>query len=365
MKPSNLFLRFFPPPAFLEMPAVGIEISSRFVRFAELRNKREGLVLGSYGEKKISENIISGGEIMDVPALQKVLSEFREEHRLSFVRASLPEQKGYIFTMELPRVRKKELRGSIALGLEDNVPLAGNEASFDYEVASCSHAEKNTFFDTSVAVMPTETVARYADAFSGAFLTPVSFELEAHALSRALIRKNDCRSFLIVDIGATRTGVMVVHDGIVRFTATIPLGGETITEAIARGLRVSKEEAVLLKESYGLTRPYEKGDLLPILTQVVGTFRDEVMRHLTFWNTRSGRESKESAREIEAIILSGGEANVPGLVDYLSGSLNLKVSLGNPWTNITSFESYIPELSQKDSLRYATALGLALGAHDI
>ena len=258
---------------------------------------------------------------------------------------------------------KKEIRGSLSLSLGDHVPFSAEEAVFDYETSSCTHQKNDNLWDASVSVMSTQTIDRYVNVFSGAGLRPLSFELEAHALARALIKEDDCETFMIVDIGATHTGVVVVSGDVVRFTATIPLGGETFTHGIARALKISFEEAVVLKEKYGLSRQYGDGErnLFSVLAPIISTLRDEVMRYVLFWNTHEdGQHAEHHHGSLDTIILCGGEANVPGLESYFSGSLKMSILLGNPWLNVTSLNTYVPALSREQSLRYTTALGLAL-----
>ncbi len=76
------------------------------------------------------------------------------------------------------------------------------------------------------------------------------------------------------------------------------------------------------------------------------------------------REIRASAEEksgtLERVILCGGEANVPGLSSYLASALEAEIEIANPWVNINSLTSYVPEITSKHALRYATALGLAL-----
>ena len=64
---------------------------------------------------------------------------------------------------------------------------------------------------------------------------------------------------------------------------------------------------------------------------------------------------------IERILMCGGDANIPGLLEYLSSGLDTPIAFANPWINILpSFDKEIPPMTFNNSLRYATALGLAL-----
>jgi Tfp pilus assembly PilM family ATPase len=67
-------------------------------------------------------------------------------------------------------------------------------------------------------------------------------------------------------------------------------------------------------------------------------------------------------RKIEKVILCGGSANLMGLPEYLSESLSIPTERARVWQNAFSLESFVPPITQRYSLGYATAIGLAL--HD-
>ena len=65
-------------------------------------------------------------------------------------------------------------------------------------------------------------------------------------------------------------------------------------------------------------------------------------------------------RRVTRVLLTGGQATLPGLVQYLAGGLGLAVELGDVWTNILDARRVLPPIKFNDSFKYATALGLAL-----
>jgi len=205
-----------------------------------------------------------------------------------------------------------------------------------------------------------KVVTQYLSLISSSGLTPLSFELEGQALARAIIEKGNCDTFMGVDMGATRTGINIVSEGIVQFTSTVNIGGQLFTKTIAEALDMSFEDAKKFKEQHGLTRKHDSKNMFDLLTPVVSTLRDEINRHYIYWRTHKDIGDISSNKKIKKIILSGGEANVPGIKDYLSETLNVDIEFANPWVNVASLDEYIPQLSFRDSLRYVTALGLSL-----
>ncbi|MBI4120898.1 MAG: pilus assembly protein PilM [Parcubacteria group bacterium] len=365
MRPSNLFFEYFPPPKFLLMPSVGLDISDRSIRFAELKSADGHLELGRFGERVLPEGIVVEGAIKNPPALQTELLRLEREFALSFVRVALSEEQSYLVKVQIPRVAKRDMYSTVELQLEQHVPLSPKDAIFDYSIITCGDEgarKKAHVHDLGLAVMQRKSVEEYANLFATTGIIPLSFELEAHALARALLRPGDCKTYMIVDLGATRSSVSIIAEGVVRFTATLRVGGNMLTEIIARKMRLDWETAKRYKETRGLSHGNKEDELFTTLEPIVSLLRDEIQRHYIYWHTHQNREATKGMQEAE-ILLCGGEANVPGLPEYLSSTLHMKVELGNPWKNVASTEEYLPPISQNHALRYVTAIGLALRSH--
>ncbi len=357
MRHNNRFFNLFPPPRFLEMPAAGVDISDRSIRFAELKHGKGAFVLGRFGEKFIPPGIVVGGEIRKQEELRKILTDLRKELDFVYVRVSLPEQLGYSLKIKIPKVARKDIYESIELQLQEYVPVSPEEAVFDYELVTCGRAAEELFYEVGLSVMPQKIIQSYVSLFEYTGLIPLSFEFEAHAIARSLVRDGDCGTFLLLDIGATRTGLAIVSSGVITFTSTINVGGYSLTESVAKALSISFKEAERRKEERGLLDGKE--DILyQVLLARLSVLRDEISKHYTYARTHENIIGKGGA--VERIIICGGEANVPGLPNYLATTLETEIEIANPWVNINSLIEYVPEIPSNHALRYATALGLAL-----
>ena len=58
----------------------------------------------------------------------------------------------------------------------------------------------------------------------------------------------------LVDVGGGTTDIAVYHDGTVKHTAVVPIGGNHITNDIAAGLRTAFNDAERMKQRYGCAR---------------------------------------------------------------------------------------------------------------
>ncbi len=351
-RPRNFL---FSPPSFILMPAVGIDISDRSIKYARLVPAGEGYNLGDFGSVPLAPGIVEAGRIISPEMLEAALGNLRRDHDISFVRAALPEEQMYFFRMTIPTGPRDVLRDTIELSLEEHVPIAGPDAVFDFEVVSSTDAD----VEVAVTAAPRSIVESYSDTFSRAGLTLLSLELEAEAIARTVIHNEDTFAHLIVDFGETRTGIAISYKGEVYFTSTIAIGGRMLTETLAKHFSVSMEEAEKMKHDFGLDRNAEHQDLFALLLNNVAVLRDEINKHFIYWHTHPD-ENGNARPTIEEIVLVGGGSNLAGLPDYLSASLRVKTSVANIWTNVTMPVGGVPELSRSESVGYATAVGLSL-----
>lgn len=354
----NKFIsHFFPTPKILKMPAVGLDISDQSIHYAELLQKEGGHVLGRYGEKKIHSGIMESGKIKDPDGLKKILSDLHTNTGLSFVNVSLPEEQAYLVRMTLPKVKRSELRDSVEVHLEEFIPLKAEEAVFDYEVIYENEHE----YDLEVSAIPKLVAESYYHLFDGTGLIPLVFEIEAQAIARAVLPHKDKGTHMVIDFGETRTGLSVVSDGAVMFTSTLDVGGRTLDEAIIKNFKVSPEEAEKMKKEYGLSKDSGDKEFFFTIMHTISILKDEINKHFIYWHTHT-EIGEKPRKKIENIILCGGDSNLLGFSDYLSSNLKVPVSVANVWSNVNHLENYVPEISLKNSLRYATAIGLSLGS---
>lgn len=355
--------KLFPLPKFLEMPSVGMDVSEVSLRYVELIPKGKGFVLGKYGERSIPEGTIANGDIKDPETFRNVLLKVKKDAGLNFVRASLSEAHAYFADMEIARVQKKELRDSIELQLEEHVPLPVSDVFFDYNIIE--DVKNSSFMRVGVAVVPKEPVTKYIETFSSAGLTLLSLEVDADALVRAIIPPESTETIMIIEMGRVKTGVYIVTGKAVRFTSELDMGTKTVAAQIEKELGMDSEKAkMLLAECYGDGQVAE--EIVPALYAFYSAVKEDIEKHLAYWNMRQKRENGGKSGEIiERVLLAGSQSSLVGLNEYLSSGLRQRIERANPWTNISRFREYIPEISSNDSLRFATAIGLALHPYEV
>jgi len=356
---DRFFNRFFPVPSFLATPSFGLDIGDESIKFIELVNTKKGIRVGRHGERVIPPDIIESGKIKNPKRMEEILLSLQAEVGLKSVRVSLPEEQVYLFKLRLEKSGLVNIRESIELSLEEHIPLKSENAIFDYELLD----QDKQYIDLQVAAIPKNVIENYLTIFKNSKIRVKSFELEAQAIERAVVKKGDLETYMIVDFGEKSTGIFIISRGVVMFTSTLDVGGVMLNEMIAKNFKISFDEAEKMKRKYGLERNIPNKELFSVLLNSVSVLRDELVKHFLYWHTHQDEEGKNNP-PIKKIILCGGDSNLIGLVDYLSVSMKSQVEMANVWVNIMNTENYVPDINFKQALSFAAALGLALGDFD-
>lgn len=342
------------------MPCVGVDISDtslKYVAFHPTRSAGVSRQLKQWGDIDIPSGIVQRGQILDISKLVAVLKEFKDKTKAEFVRVSLPEERAYLFETTVKQGTPiKEIRGLLEFRLEENVPIPSQDVFFDYLLID---SEENRNVQVSVAAYAKETIQQYYDACKEAGLHPVSFEVEAQAVARAVVPKNVSGATMLVDFGKTRTGIGIVHQDTLLYTSTIDIGGDALSQALRKvlGADVAEAELTNLKNTQGLIRGIDTTEVHDTLISTVSVIKDEIATRMQYWHVRNGNSEE---RRITSVLLSGGSANLKGLPAYLSESLGVPCLLANVWENSFPLDSIVPPINSRKSFGYATAIGLAL-----
>lgn len=313
---SNKKFNSFPPPKFLDMPFAGLSINDLSVRCIQFSKKRKGLAIEKYTEKNLAPGTVVAGQINNLEELVKTLQELKKEIDLSYIKISLPEEKGYLFTAKFPIVKNEEIRSAIESKIEENVPVPPGELIFDYKLLPV----RDGFMYVVVSAIPITVVETYVDLMEKSGLSLLSLEIESQAIASAILTPDSQGTVLVVNFEQDKVGLYVVTDRVVRFTSTVAVKSESShsTDFLAQ----------------------------------------EIKRLFVYWHTLKDNIDRPE-RKIEEIVVCGEKFN-DSIISYLSSRIQTKVSMGNVWTNVFDISANVPEITFNDSLKYASAIGLAL-----
>jgi cell division protein FtsA len=143
----------------------------------------------------------------------------------------------------------------------------------------------------------------------------------------------------IISIGADLTNVSIFEKGIIASSKTIPIGGRNIDNDISYVKKISRDEALRLKETFALAnRHYAQGSET---VEVVDNFKKEIkLNQLEISDIVMSRiveilkfAKKEASlltnKEISYIIITGGISEMPGITSLLGDIFGKEARIGN------------------------------------
>jgi type IV pilus assembly protein PilM len=351
---SRSFFDFFPAPKFLEMPAPGLSITDTGVRLIEFKRDHNNLSLKQYGEMSFPAGAIVSGAIVDSPTVIKILEEFRKKHGIQYIRTTLPEERAYLFRTKIENPSSGDLRTSVEFVIEENVPILVSDAVFDYTTLRTSKDENGAeTLEVSVSVIPHDVVGEYLNLFRMAGFTPLHFEVESQAVTKAVVSNSVTRPVIVLNIGLERAGVYVVSHGAVAFSSIVPTSLPSTTSVSKSELKYILEDKDAKEANTAMIREYAG------LEGVV----EEVKKIVVYWQTQADKENRP-VEQIETILICGEEGHRLGIPEYFSLKTGTQSELANVWTNAFSLHDYIPDIPLERSLGFAGAVGLALPSRD-
>ena len=352
------------PPSSLHLPTVGLDISDNSFKYIKLHSVNGDFRVEDFGAEKLPSGILSSGTIQNKKSLAQTLATHFSKKSYKHVALALPEEHGFVRTIHLPKITPEELGEAISLQIEEHIPLSPEETSFTFRVLPQQHSRDT--MDVLLVAFPTPILTAYKEVISEAGLTPVALEIESQAIARAVIPQSEWdKAVLVIDIGLTRTSFLFAKDGFVQHTSTVPIGGQNMHAAIAKALTIDEKEAERVKKEYGSMQPQERKAVFDALMPLIQNLKEEASRRIDFWNVEMGPHKNLGKEKtgVTHVYLCGGDANLTDLPRHLSAELNMPVNLANVWVNVFHDSSYVPEIEFRESLEYATAIGLALGAN--
>lgn len=364
----------------LDPEAFGIDVSDSSLKIVKLNKKRANLVLASFGETLIKPGIIKRGKIINeiafTKSLEKAIKNVKgKKIKTKYAVVSFSEESVFLQVIKIPKMAKEEIESAVRFEAENYIPIPLEKAYLDFQIIS-SFNDKHNYLEILIAAAPKEIIDSYVSCFEKVGIKLKILEVEPMAIVRALIKKGENLSpILLIDLGADKTSFVIVKNNSIRFSSSIPISTNKFTEAIARALEIETTKAEKLKTKYGLKGPEkihlegEKGvekfkkeiiceekifeALIPILTDFV----EQTNIYLDYYQFHELPEDiSEKGNKLEKIIICGGGANLKGICTFLSLELKILTEPGNPWINI----SEKIQMPLEDSLRYGTAIGLAL-----
>jgi cell division protein FtsA len=252
---------------------------------------------------------------------------------------------------DIPQEYKVDQQG----GISDPVGMTGTRLEVDmYLVTAQSTAAQNL----------RKSVQRAGYRIADLVLEPL-------AASYAVLTDDEKElGVALVEVGGSSTGVAIFHEGKIRHLASLKYAGSHVTSDLVQGLGVTQSDAERLKERHGAayTPIVDAGEMVTLPStagQGARTASRELVAHIIHQRVDEifqlvGREFERAGyaggRLPAGVVLSGGTAHLPGMVELAREVFATPVRAGQPEQGISGL------IDSVQAPRYAVPVGLVLYA---
>src|SRR5437773_2482193 len=342
---------------------ISLNIGSQTIGLAEFRIVHGRLVLLNYRFHETPLDPETGQRRDAHAALRETAVSLREMMREMHIHGApvnyaVPAQSVFARFVKLPGLEVEKIERIISFEAQQNVPFPIDQVVWDYQLVGGGMGEQ---IQVVIAAIKRDLLDEINNAVEETGLRTSIVGVASMALYNAFCYNytdlNGCS--MLVDIGARTTNVLFIESGRI-FLRSVPLGGSTITAAIAREFNESFAAAEARRKRDGfvaLGGAAEPAD--PDIGRVSKTVRStmtrlhaELMRSITHYGAQ--QQGKRPAR----IFLCGGAAGIPNMCEFFHEKFELPIEFFNPLQKVTVSAS-VRETAHSAHL-FGELVGLAL-----
>lgn len=307
---------------------LGIDIGSSSIKIARVNGKKVGVlaVIANPIGKAMAETEKERNTLAEV--IKRVLSEHKINERR--FRVVVPESLVYSRVINLPVLSDAELSSAIRWEAEQYVPVPLDEVELSWEVVD--RPVKRTGGERMrvyLAAADKKLINSLMGVFAEIGLEPERIEPELITVSRAVaLERKLSGATMVCAMGAAGIGMGVFENDQLLFVYKFASGGATLTRSITASLQLGLAQAEEYKRTYGVQESVLEGKLLAAMKPVLDGIMSETKRAISYYN------QSFPGGQMARIIISGGMALTPGLVQWMTGQLGVEVAIGDPFEGL-------------------------------
>ncbi len=337
---------------------VGLDIGHHSIKLVKLVHRKDGYILEATGIKDIPPGTIEGSDIKKREQLIEAVSTLVNQCDPSIVEVVISMSGHGIISDKFnfkidPNENAEEL---ILWEAGQRSPFDVDDITLDYKIL---HRNQETNeIEVMLVAAKNQIMQSYIDLLYDAGLKPVIVDVDAFAINNCYAMESEGLNqkgvTALINIGHDLTNVTFVKDGVYHSTRDISTAGDFFNKTLQRSLGLTNEEALLAIKG----RTSSSFDAAKF-KQGIEYAAEELSSGIDL--AFSYFKSSEKSDSIGRIVLSGGGAYIPNLVEFLEKRHQVSVQTSNP----LSFLQYDPGLfgsmqPENISALLTVAVGLAL-----
>jgi type IV pilus assembly protein PilM len=343
---------------------IGLDISSSSVKLLELSRKGSRFHVETYAVEPLPPNAITDKNVTDPKAVGEVLARAVSRSGTRTRNAAVAVAGASVITkvIQMPAsLTDDAMEEQIKLEADQYIPYPVDEVNLDFQILGQSDKNKE-FVDVLLAACRKEQIEQRVAALEIAGLIPAVVDVEAYALENAcqflqhqMPDGGRGKTIALVDMGASITSVLILHDQKTVYSRDQSFGGKQLTEEIMRHYGMSFDEAGKAKKAGTLPENYDSEVLSHFLTDMA----QNIDRSLQFFFSSASQFST-----IDQIILAGGCAHIPNVDNVVHERLQIPTVVAKPFAQMSVSSKAKPANLAKEEASLLIACGLAFRAFD-
>lgn len=322
---------------------IGLDIGATAVRAAEIDHSGPVPSLVRLGQVRLPAGVCAEGQIQDMQIVSDAVRQLWEQQVFSSANAAIGVASQQVITrpLSLPGISLDQVRSNLAVHARDSLPMSPDDAYLEFQYIGTDHPGDQAVISGLLVAVAKDYVDQLTTVVEMAGLVPTAVDLDGFALARAftsglmqldasIMAQQEPSRFqgangtiypghVLIHIGATLTLMVVMSGGVPRFVRVIMMGGQQITDGLAKVGNLDMDQAERLK----MERTDPRGQYGRVIESNLQIFTDEVQNSITFYRN-SG-----NAVPLHDIVLSGGGALMIGLGDMLGRQTRMPVMYGS------------------------------------
>ncbi len=371
---------------------IAMDIGSNVIKVLRLDTKEERPVITHFAMKDLPPEAIVDGEIMDRELVIQIIQDCAAEAELPDepVASAVAGRAVIVKKIVMDKMSEEDAREAIYWEAEQHVPFDIDDITLDFQVLHedvgaeqmelmlvaakkdmilgqaelirdagfrpevidvASFANQNSweFLNSNFAVNEveeTEPVDSNPDDDNISDFAPDESEMKE-------AEENGDEFVALLDVGGGVTNVHIVKEGVPYFTKDLPLGVTNFTEEFQKQLGLTWETA------QQVARGSLEGVDKDLVLDIVRTVGSEIYKGLE--PSLSYLKTAGEADGIDRIVLSGGGAHLPGLIEYLAEVYSIPSEKADPLAGVDyDPDLFAPGEAQHLSPLLTVSIGLAL-----
>lgn len=329
----------------------GIDLGRSALKAIKLRAAGEGKV------EVVAHDYVEHARVLSQPdadrpaliaaALEKFLS--RNDISKDQVVVSVPGQHTLARFTKLPPIAPRKIPDLVRYEADQQIPFDMDEVIWDYQIFQ---SEGMPDIEVGIFAMKRELLREHLLHFEQAGIEPTGVQCGPLAIYNAAAFDGlvGDETTILVDIGSESTDLVICTANSL-WTRTINIGGNSLTEAVAKFFKRPFAKAEQLKRTAAASQ-YAR-QIFQAMRPVFADLVQELQRSIGFYSS-THRDAK-----VERVIAVGNAMQLPGLQKYLQQNLTLPVDKPEVFRNVVSPAPAGSSLADQH-LAYWVAYGLAV-----